>query len=587
MKKIATILFLSSTLISWAQGPIIEATYLPVRGTAISEIWDVSSTNIMVPDTGQNKSWNYAGQFTYPTPPYKIRTFHPDTLVNGLSFSQYFPTATHASFLTSPLNNLTDSLYSYYIIDAGGLHMLGGFNIRAQTANNAGYDTTSIITPSELMTPDSVTYGMVRNDISSYITYGRYSNIPIKIKGTRNKVMKGVGYGTLTIPNGTTFTNVVLARQIIHTVDSVFMAGSNTFMTVLVSDYIDYSFLRNNTFGSSYLMYLNANSGNTLINYGWYTLPVDFGSISGTVYESEGSSITTTNGEALLYRENSNFSKNDILDRSILDGSGNYQFDSIPYGEYRVAIRADSASHPNVFTTYYGDTSNWLDATPIITTANSTGNDIYLQYHAAPDPNGGEIQGHIGLDLDIRTIDPIPGVDIVVRKNPGGIAVQEVTTDANGDFSLEQLPPLVAPFTTYDLFVDIPGLHMSGTYDIIVISGTVVNALDFTVGTDSIHPNSEFVGIKEYYTSDNLMGAYPNPYSSNTTIKINLSERCDVLLEVYNLLGEKIKTLDNTQKLSGIHYYNFNAKSLNFPAGIYIVKLSAGDKISVLKIIEQ
>lgn len=587
MKKIATILFLSSSLMSFAQAPIIEATYLPVRGTSIKEVWDKVPNTITVPDTGINKIWNYSNEFINGVDTFTIKTFHPDTLVNGLSFGQYFPTATHASYLRSPLNNLTDSLYSYYIIDADGLHMLGGFNIRAQTSNQVGYDTTAIITPSELMTPALVTYGMERNDTSRYVTYGKYNNIPIKIRGTKTKVMKGVGYGTLTMPNGAIFNNVLLARQIIHTVDSVFAAGSNTFMTVLVSDYIDYSFLRNNTFGSSYLMYLNANSGNTLINYGWYTLPVDFGSISGTVYESAGSTTPTTNGEALLYRENSNFAKNDILDRSILDGSGNYLFDSIPYGEYRVAIRADSASHPNVFTTYYGDTSNWLDATPIITTTNSSGNDIYLQYHPAPDPNGGEIQGHIGLDLSIRIGEPIPGIDIVVKKNPGGIAVQEVTTDANGDFSLQELPPLVAPFTNYNLFVDIPGLHMSGTYDIIVISGTVVNSLDFTVGTDSIHPNSEFVGIKEHYKNDNLLGAYPNPYSSNTVIKVNLSEKSDVLLEVYNLLGEKIKTIDNTQKPSGIHYYNFNAKSLNFPAGVYIVKLSAGNKTSVLKIIEQ
>lgn len=587
MKKIATILFLSSSLLSFGQAPIIEATYLPVRGTSIKEVWDIVPNTITVPDTGINKVWNYSNEFINGIDTFTIKTFHPDTIVNGLAFGQYFPTATHASYLRSPLNNLTDSLYSYYIIDADGLHMLGGFNIRAQTANHVGYDTTAIITPSELMTPALVTYGMVRNDTSRYVTYGKYNNIPIKIRGTKTKVMAGVGYGTLTMPNGAIFNDVLLAKQTIHTVDSVFAAGSNTFMTVLVSDYMDYSFLRNNTFGSSYLMYLNANSGNTLINYGWYTLPVDFGSISGTVYESAGSTTPTTNGEALLYRENSNFAKNDILDRSILDGSGNYQFDSIPYGEYRVAIRADSASHLNVFTTYYGDTSNWLDATPIITTANSTGNDIYLQYHPAPDPNGGEIQGNIGLDLDIRINDPIPGVDIIVKKNPGGIAVQEVTTDANGDFKLQQLPPLVAPFTNYDLFVDIPGLHMSGTYDIIVISGTVINSLDFTVGTDSIHPNSEFVGIKEHYKNDNLLGAYPNPYSSNTVIKVNLSEKSDVLLEVYNLLGEKIKTLDNTQKLAGLHYYNFNAKSLNFPAGVYIVKLSAGSKTSVLKIIEQ
>ena len=585
MKKIATILLLTFSFISFAQ-PIIEGTYLPVRGSSIKEIWDITST-LTVPDSGANIFWDYCTQFTAQTDTFQIKTFHPDSIVNGHSYSQYFPNATHASFLRSPLNNLSDSLYSYYIIDADGLHMLGGFNIRAQTANNVGYDTTAIMNPSELMTPSIVGYGDIKYDTSKYVTYGRWNGNSIKISGRKYKKMIGYSYGTLKMPNGSIFNNVLLARQNIHTIDSVFLAGSNYFLTVQNSDFIDYSFLRNNTFGSSYLMYLNVNAANNFVNYGWYALPVDFGSISGTVYDSLG--VTVTNGEALLYRENSNFAKNDILDRAPLDGSGNYQFDSIPYGEYRVAIRADSIAYPNTFTTYYGDTSNWLDATPIITTTNSAGNNIILQYHSAPPTDGGEINGFIGLDLNVvRLSDPIPGIDIVVRKNPGGIAVQEVTTNSSGNFTLQKLPLLVAPFTNYSLFVDIPGLHMAGTYsDIIVISGTVIIGLDFTVGTDSIHPNSSYVGIKEQYKGDNLLGAYPNPYSSNTIIKINLPEKCDVLLEVYNLLGEKIKTLDNSQKVSGSYSYNFNAKGLNFPAGIYVVKLSAGDRTSVLKIIEQ
>src|SRR3989304_3266207 len=121
MKKIATVLLLIFSLISFAQ-PVIEGTYLPVRGSFIKEIWDISST-ITVPDSGVNIVWDYSTEFTAQTDTFQIKTFHPDSIVNGLSFSQYFPNATHASFLRSPLNNLTDSLYSYYIIDADGLHM--------------------------------------------------------------------------------------------------------------------------------------------------------------------------------------------------------------------------------------------------------------------------------------------------------------------------------------------------------------------------------------------------------------------------------------------------------------------------------
>ena len=586
MKKIYLFLFVILSLSGFAQqGPTVEGTYLPVRGTSVKNIWDVTST-ISVPYPGVDTVWDYSNQFTSPTDTFQIKTFHPDSVVYGHCFSQYFPTATHASFLRSPLDNLSDSIYSYYIIDANGLHNIGGFNIRTATNNTIGYDTTSIINPSELLVSSSASYGMITYDTSRYVTYGILSNFPATIRGAKFKENIGYGYGTLKMPNGSVFNNVLLARQNIKTVDSVFLFGS--YYTTQTRNFINYSFIRNNTFGSSYLMYMDVNSANTVVNNGWYALPVDFSSISGTVYDSLSAPVTK--GEALLYRENSNFAKNDILDRDSLDINGNYQFDSIPYGEYRVAIRADSTIYQNTFTTYFGDTSNWLDATPIFTSLNSpgTGKNITLQYHPAPPLNGGEINGFIGLDLNVvRLNDPIPGIDIVVRKNPGGTAVQETTTDFAGNFTLNKLPALSGG-ESYCLFVDIPGLHMAGTYcNIIVISGTIIDGLDYTVGTDSIHPNSGFVGIKEQYKRDNLVGAYPNPYSSNTLIKINLAEKCDVLLEVYNLLGEKIKTLDNSQKNSGSYSYNFNAKSLNLPSGIYVVKLSAGAKTSILKIIEQ
>lgn len=582
MKKIATILLLISSLISSAQGPVIEGTYLPVRGTAVKEVWDMTYNTMTVPAGGQNVVWDYSNEFLNAIDTFKIRTFHPDSIVNGHSFSQYFPTATHASFLRTPLNNLSDSIYNYFIIDATGLHNLGGFNIRHATNNTVGYDTTAIVNPSELMVPSIATFGMSKNDTSKYITYGIYSNLPIKVRGTKYKTMIGYGYGTLKMPNGSIFNDVLLARQNIQTVDSVFLAGTNNFITQQISNNIEYSFLRNNTFGSSYLMYLDVNSANTIVINGWYALPVDFGSISGTVYDSLNQANVVPNGEALLYRENSNFSKNDILDRSPLDANGHYQFDSIPYGDYRVAIRPDTLIYPTALTTYWGDSINGNSAPTIITTTNSTGNNIHLKYF--PDSVGlGQIQGHLNLDNGMRDSNPIPGVDVIVRKNPGGIAMHEVKTGFYGEFSVSALSD-----GNYDLFVDIPGLPMAGTYEFTIAGGTLVTCLDFTSGTDSIHPICQAtVSVNTTHRSADVLDVYPNPYSSSTTIKMNITEKSDVSLEVYNILGEKIQTLEKGQKQPGIYSYNFNAKSLNYSSGIYFVKLTVGDKLNVLKIIEQ
>ena len=140
----------------------------------------------------------------------------------------------------------------------------------------------------------------------------------------------------------------------------------------------------------------------------------------------------------------------------------------------------------------------------------------------------------------------------------------------------------------YTAFVDIPGMHMTGTYSFNVVNGSVIPGLDYTTGKDSIHPLSSVIGIKEMTTVSkaSFMKAFPNPYSTSATIQLDLPATAHVLLEVYNMLGQKITTLDNSPKQAGNYTYSFNAKSLNYGTGIYIVKLRAGNKTDVLKLIE-
>ena len=584
MKKNLTILLFIFTLSVTAQGPTVEGTYLPVKGTSVKQVWDTTNFSMSIPTSGPNQIWDYTtanGQFTHIVNTFQIKTFDAATT----PYHQYFPTATHATYLRTPFNNPSDSLYTFLIIDRVGVHNLGGFSLKK------AYDSTSISSRSELLLPALANYTTTALDTSRTISFAKnVSGFSLKIKSLKYKSMIASGYGLLKMPSGN-YNNVLLAKETIQTNDSIFVdfanTGSYTYYTRQLSTYIAYAFIRNNTFGSSYLMHLTANATNTMVDFGWYSLPVDFGSISGSVFTNTLETTPVTNAEAYLYRENSNFAKNDILSTSNVDATGHYNFDSIPYGQYRVAIRPNVLAYPNSKTTYFGDTTNWIDATPITTTTlTSAGHNIHLQYHATP-TGSGLISGQLGLNNSImRTTqtNPIPGIGIVIKKNPGGGAIRAAITGTNGAFSVGSLDN-----GSYDLFVDIPGLYMAGTYSFVISGGTTLSNLDFTVGSYSIHPNSSLVAVNNIAAlpSANVISAYPNPYTSNTTISLNLTENTSVLLEVYNMLGEKIVTLDDSQKQMGIHTYNFNAKSFNNSAGVYLIKVRTGDKISVLKIIEQ
>lgn len=590
MKKLLTILLLIVSVSFFAQTPpVIEGTYAPVRNTSVKQVWDTTINSLSIPSIGPNQVWDYTfanNQFlnVCDTLPYKVLD------IQTTPHHQHFPQANLAGFLRTPFKtNGSDSLYNFWAVNQGsnGTYLVGGFNVSYM------FDSTIVFSNPEYFSPQLISYGNVIQDTSVYVGYAKnIGGFKAKTKGRKIKTTTYVGYGTLKLPNGT-YNNVALLRENNNRIDSIFVDLFNTnnytyFLTNSGTSKV-YQFLRNNTFGSNYLMMLNCNPANTVAEFGWYTIPVDIGSISGNVYTDATESTPVADGEMFLYRENSNFAKNDILAKTTVNSSGYYKFDSIPYGEYRICVRPNTATYPNANITYFGDTTNWIDATAIITTTTTSPNHkIHLQYHSAP-AGLNVIEGTLGQDNSIfksmnsQFSNPIPSIGVVVKKNPGSSAARMGITDSNGTFSVAALDD-----GNYTLFVDIPGLHHAGTYNFSVNNGSILNGLDFTVGTDSIHPINATVGIKELKRSTTgFMTAYPNPYSSLATIAVNLPSSAKILLEVYDVLGKKIQTLDNSEKQQGVHKYNFSAKNLNFGTGMYFVKLTIGNTTDVIKIVEQ
>lgn len=64
---------------------------------------------------------------------------------------------------------------------------------------------------------------------------------------------------------------------------------------------------------------------------------------------------------------------------------------------------------------------------------------------------------------------------------------------------------------------------------------------------------------------------YPNPFNPSTKIKFGLAENTNVKVAVYNLLGELVATLVNSQLSAGFYEVEFNATSL--PSGLYIYSI--------------
>jgi hypothetical protein len=76
---------------------------------------------------------------------------------------------------------------------------------------------------------------------------------------------------------------------------------------------------------------------------------------------------------------------------------------------------------------------------------------------------------------------------------------------------------------------------------------------------------------------------YPNPFNPVTTIRYALKQQEDVKLIIYNMLGQKVKTLVDEPQKAGWYDIRFNAKDL--ASGVYIYRIKAGKFIKAYKMV--
>ena len=81
---------------------------------------------------------------------------------------------------------------------------------------------------------------------------------------------------------------------------------------------------------------------------------------------------------------------------------------------------------------------------------------------------------------------------------------------------------------------------------------------------------------------------YPNPFSSETQINFSLEKSSYVIIEVFDIKGQKVCNLIDKNLSSGDYFVKWNAKDKsekNIPSGMYFVKMKAGEFSACRKMI--
>jgi hypothetical protein len=76
---------------------------------------------------------------------------------------------------------------------------------------------------------------------------------------------------------------------------------------------------------------------------------------------------------------------------------------------------------------------------------------------------------------------------------------------------------------------------------------------------------------------------YPNPFNPVTTMQYSIPQRSNVILKVYDVLGNEVATLVNEEKPAGSYEVEFSAAGLS--SGIYFYQLQAVNFVETKKMI--
>ncbi len=102
--------------------------------------------------------------------------------------------------------------------------------------------------------------------------------------------------------------------------------------------------------------------------------------------------------------------------------------------------------------------------------------------------------------------------------------------------------------------------------------------------TESADFSSEAIqGLPGEYRLDQN---YPNPFNPETEISYQLPEAVQVRLTIFNLSGQKIRSLVNAEMAAGRHVARWDGKDesgVDVPSGVYFYTLEAGSFIDTKK----
>ena len=83
-----------------------------------------------------------------------------------------------------------------------------------------------------------------------------------------------------------------------------------------------------------------------------------------------------------------------------------------------------------------------------------------------------------------------------------------------------------------------------------------------------------------------FIGAFPNPFNDNNTVRYRVEAPAEVRIEVYDEMGKLIKVLVNSNMQPGTYSVTWNGAGM--AKGVYFISASRnGDARQILRVVKQ
>jgi flagellar hook assembly protein FlgD len=252
----------------------------------------------------------------------------------------------------------------------------------------------------------------------------------------------------------------------------------------------------------------------------------------------------------------------DVYTESTLCGdNGSYELVLDQPGNYYV-LAITSGTIPE----FYNDSYDWSEADLVSVTAAGVSE---LNFDLTM-PQSEGIENVAGTVTDING--DVVASATVLMYNENNIPVAFATTNQNGQYNIAFLAAedytLKATKMYYEAFQ------------------TTVNPGQESVVDPVINPTTTDNEIVEIPTTSAISN-YPNPFNPETNIRFAITEKSNVNVSIYNVKGQKVKTLVNETMDAGNHsvvWKGSNNKNQSVSSGVYFMRLSTPKEVISKKI---